>query len=65
MGLYNSDAMATYMGDLKNDAGFKKMIVDGAYSRMIDDRDGRKVIAFGSTPDVSFNAQTPVVSIRY
>jgi len=64
-GLYNSDAMATYMGDLKNDAGFKKMIVDGAYSRMIDDRDGRKVFAFGNTPDVSFNAQTPIVSIRY
>jgi hypothetical protein len=65
IGLYNSDAMTIYMADLKNDAGFKKMIADGAYSRMIDDRDGRKVYAFSATPDVLLNAQTPVVSIRY
>lgn len=64
-GLYDSGVMITYMAGLKSDTGFKELITRGAYSRMIDNKDGRKVFAFGTSPDVSLGAETPVVSIRY
>lgn len=63
--LCESEVMTTYMADLKNDAGFKALIAGGAYSRLIDDKVGRKVFAFSASPDVPLNAETPVVSIRY